>query len=482
MKQFQLFGLSVKHLFSLLIKIAIVSLLLLIGVSSQSVRSVWADAPFVEVYRDNHALTRVIANGVGTRGDPLSGTWTGIGSFDLDIPDSATIMMARLIWTGRSNAFDADGVQLARDGAPLGTLTADPAFQFTQNPWCCGGAAQLHESVDVTSLVQPGLHTYTVSDHEHGIVPIADNLNYGVGIWAVYRWDDPVVLEPNRETVVYQGQDSFFRSWTPPRGPHSEVRCADYTADSEARKAQITHLVSGIDYWDTSNSVIYRRSVAFWYKSATGTKPPPDEENPVDTTVPALSLEPGVNSITGANPGEYPIQSYAGLEWDNFGSEINVDADDSWTCFQLESGDSKDLAGLGGADQNASGMWNLFAISVFGPTAVDLLSFEATAVSRDSVIVEWETSSEDNNFGFNIYRNTVNDFASAELIHFEPGSSANMGGAAYSYLDKGVQLGSYYYWLEDIDTGGGSATRHGPVQVQVTLFNSNFLPLILKGD
>ena len=102
-----------------------------------------------------------------------------------------------------------------------------------------------------------------------------------------------------------------------------------------------------------------------------------------------------------------------------------------------------------------------FAIA---PTAVELASFGAAA-QGNGVLLNWETTNEIDNVGFNIYRAETQ---SGQLIKINPyliasqnpGSSA---GAAYSFLDESALPGAtYYYWLEDMDASGAS-TRNGPV-------------------
>lgn len=99
------------------------------------------------------------------------------------------------------------------------------------------------------------------------------------------------------------------------------------------------------------------------------------------------------------------------------------------------------------------------------PNAVELTSFTATAY-EDEVLLEWETATETDNAGFNIYRAKyrrgpyimVND----ELIEAKGDS---VSGASYSYVDIPERSGRYFYKLEDIDTNGKS-TLHGPVKVE----------------
>ncbi|MGB9300185.1 MAG: hypothetical protein WCD51_06280, partial [Anaerolineae bacterium] len=102
-------------------------------------------------------------------------------------------------------------------------------------------------------------------------------------------------------------------------------------------------------------------------------------------------------------------------------------------------------------------------------TAVQLLLFEATG--REQFIeLGWETASETDNLGFNLYRATSVDGSStkinAELIPTQvpPGSPF---GAVYNYEDATVEPGQvYYYWLEVVDIYGESEL-YGPVEAQV---------------
>ena len=103
------------------------------------------------------------------------------------------------------------------------------------------------------------------------------------------------------------------------------------------------------------------------------------------------------------------------------------------------------------------------------PVAVTLASFAAEA-QANQVLVTWETVSEIDNAGFNLYRGTSDDGSDRTLLvsipSQAPGSSQ---GASYSYGDTAVQDGqTYYYWLESIDLNG-VATMHGPVSVVFTV-------------
>jgi hypothetical protein len=85
-----------------------------------------------------------------------------------------------------------------------------------------------------------------------------------------------------------------------------------------------------------------------------------------------------------------------------------------------------------------------------------------------SVQLDWETATEINNIGYNVYRSTSKDNVGFKINKdmipsADPGSSY---GAQYQFIDKDVRPNRvYYYWLVDIDQNGG-VTLHGPVSVQ----------------
>ena len=99
-----------------------------------------------------------------------------------------------------------------------------------------------------------------------------------------------------------------------------------------------------------------------------------------------------------------------------------------------------------------------------GPSDISLVSFAASPLAN-AIQLTWETASEMDNLGFNLYRAEAVDGARSQLngrlIPVQmPGSSM---GATYQFLDEAAQPGvTYYYWLEDVDVYS-VATQHGPV-------------------
>jgi hypothetical protein len=106
------------------------------------------------------------------------------------------------------------------------------------------------------------------------------------------------------------------------------------------------------------------------------------------------------------------------------------------------------------------------------PLAVQLGNF-STLEASDHVLLAWETVSELNNLGFNLYRSANQDnFTNGiqlneDLISAQaPGSGQ---GAIYEYEDHEVEAGmTYFYWLEDVHVNG-NRTLHGPISISLNM-------------
>jgi carboxypeptidase T len=137
--------------------------------------------------------------------------------------------------------------------------------------------------------------------------------------------------------------------------------------------------------------------------------------------------------------------------------------------------------------QDADGNWGAFSAIFFNlePTAVELLSFQAT-VEGSAIRLTWETASEIDTMGFNLYRSEafygertmLNPVVIPSQVY--PGSPT---GASYSYLDTGVSTNTnYFYWLEEVDIYGRIETH--ALEMAVMLMQSDrqqiLLPIILR--
>ncbi|MBN1259673.1 MAG: hypothetical protein JXB35_03245 [Anaerolineae bacterium] len=103
------------------------------------------------------------------------------------------------------------------------------------------------------------------------------------------------------------------------------------------------------------------------------------------------------------------------------------------------------------------------------PTAVELIRFEGFP-HDDGIRLEWETATEFDLLGFNLYRSAQGEAprvkVNAALIPAQlPGNGA---GNIYSWDDLTAAPNVIFdYWLEDVDASG-AATLHGPVKAAVT--------------
>jgi len=99
-------------------------------------------------------------------------------------------------------------------------------------------------------------------------------------------------------------------------------------------------------------------------------------------------------------------------------------------------------------------------------TAVELNAFSATSAEA-GVEISWETASEVDNLGFNLYR-ASSPIAMKQKLNESMIPSKAIGstaGSVYTYLDEGLlATGKFFYWLESIDLSG-STDLYGPVEI-----------------
>lgn len=97
-----------------------------------------------------------------------------------------------------------------------------------------------------------------------------------------------------------------------------------------------------------------------------------------------------------------------------------------------------------------------------------------TQSDRESIAIIWETESETQNSGYNVYRTQedVSDFESiVDKVRVNDRPIAPLGelGGRYELVDDTADAEvEYYYWLEDIDTSG-NRTYHGSALGRISL-------------
>ncbi len=83
---------------------------------------------------------------------------------------------------------------------------------------------------------------------------------------------------------------------------------------------------------------------------------------------------------------------------------------------------------------------------------VELMSFEAVSLTNNEVELRWQTASETNNLRFDIMRSSDGD--NFEKIGSVPGHGTTNEVHSYSFIDRDVNSGDYYYRLKQVDIDG----------------------------
>jgi len=185
----------------------------------------------------------------------------------------------------------------------------------------------------------------------------------------------------------------------------------------------------------------------------------------------------GAHSYLNTAADDYGVNNdgsgnLSGLAWSTTSGWINFDPDgDEQVTVNTTTGEFDGYAwgeNVGwihfrgtAADSTAYGV-----VTSYTPTVVELADFTATAAD-DGIRLDWETATEIDCLGFNVYRSGSAEGARTQLNAAlipcqDPGSPF---GGAYSFPDETAEPGvTYYYWLEAEHTGGRIA-QYGPVQV-----------------
>ncbi len=119
--------------------------------------------------------------------------------------------------------------------------------------------------------------------------------------------------------------------------------------------------------------------------------------------------------------------------------------------------DADDISYIQFRQRELSGNTNIDGIRVAtswsqAPLPVELISFTASAIN-EQIRLNWETSTELNNFGFEIER-LIGDSNLWKKIGFVEGHGNSNSPKEYTFSDKSVYSGKYVYRLKQIDTDG----------------------------
>ena len=92
-------------------------------------------------------------------------------------------------------------------------------------------------------------------------------------------------------------------------------------------------------------------------------------------------------------------------------------------------------------------------------TPVELISFNINTFKNENII-SWSTATEINNKGFEIQRSSLNNLTDQKTgyknLGFVTGNGSKTESSNYSFDDKSLSPGIYFYRLKQIDLGGQS--------------------------
>ena len=105
------------------------------------------------------------------------------------------------------------------------------------------------------------------------------------------------------------------------------------------------------------------------------------------------------------------------------------------------------------------------------PLPVELAGFNYSG-SKDGVVLKWNTVTEINNYGFEIERASLSEKLPKDefiKIGFVEGCGNSNSIKEYSYIDKSVNSGNYYYRLKQINNSGNYSYSE-PIEVKVEAY------------
>ena len=117
------------------------------------------------------------------------------------------------------------------------------------------------------------------------------------------------------------------------------------------------------------------------------------------------------------------------------------------------------------------------------PTAVSLAAFTAEP-GAGQIALAWQTASEIDMLGFNLYRagSPTGLYARLNETLIPSQAPGSLFGSSYYWPDRNVEPGSsYYYWLECVEVNGAT-TQFGPLEAAARRAFGVYLPMILAGE
>jgi len=110
-----------------------------------------------------------------------------------------------------------------------------------------------------------------------------------------------------------------------------------------------------------------------------------------------------------------------------------------------------------GATAGTSGAWRAQIVAFRGTSdlPIQMASSTVSVIRDNDVEVTWRTVSEINNYGFEIHRKR-SDAGEWARVGFIEGHGTTLAPQSYSFVDRSLPFGRYYYRIKQIDLDGKS--------------------------
>lgn len=165
----------------------------------------------------------------------------------------------------------------------------------------------------------------------------------------------------------------------------------------------------------------------------------------------SIAAAPGMTANMTFN---YPGSDVPGTATEASWSAGNFNGS-AWATLPLDSiNTTTHTAYLSGVSDFSNTSWTLGAASAL---PIQVVTLSATAVSGTSVTLAWSTMTETNNVGFYVERRSEGSTSYATVSSLIAGAGTSIDAHQYSYQDKQLAAGTYYYRLRQMDADGSTS-------------------------